>query len=158
MDETEQTPPAPPTKRPVSVLVVVFTAAGEFLLMKRIQPAGFWQSVTGSLRAGEAARDCAVRELAEETGFEAKGLRDLHLTQRFPIAPEWRHRYAPDVNENVEHAFALRVPRPRSPHLNPTEHRNHRWLPGADAMEAASSWTDRTAMRRALSEPAPRSD
>ena len=37
-------------KRPESVLVVVYTVAGEFLLMERAQPVGFWQSVTGSLR------------------------------------------------------------------------------------------------------------
>ncbi|MDE2090244.1 MAG: NUDIX domain-containing protein, partial [Gammaproteobacteria bacterium] len=41
-------------KRPVSVLVVVHTRAGEVLLLERRVPPGYWQSVTGSLRWNEA--------------------------------------------------------------------------------------------------------
>ena len=59
-------------KRPESVLVVVHTGDGRFLMLRRRAPAGFWQSVTGSLRWDE--HDPAVaarRELREETGLEA---------------------------------------------------------------------------------------
>ena len=143
---------APAFKRPESVLVVVHTG-DQILLMERCSPAGFWQSVTGSLRDSESPLRCAIRELAEETGFEAVGLRDLQVTRRFRIAPEWRHRYAPGVKENVEHAFALRLPRALAPKLNPAEHRAHRWMPVAEAVAAASSWTDRAAMRCALGLP-----
>ena len=36
-------------KRPESILVVIYTRHGDVLLMERTRPAGFWQSVTGSL-------------------------------------------------------------------------------------------------------------
>ncbi len=55
--------PERPFRRPESVLIVIYTAGGEFLLMERRRPAGFWQSVTGSLVWGEMADECARREL-----------------------------------------------------------------------------------------------
>ena len=52
-------------------MVVVYTAAGETLLLKRLQPV-FWQSVTGSLEwPDETPEDAARREVYEETGIEA---------------------------------------------------------------------------------------
>ena len=126
--------PKPAFKRPESVLVVVHSG-DRVLLLERRSPPGFWQSVTGSLREGEPAADCARRELAEETGYPADGLRDLALTQRFPIAPAWRHRYAP-------------------PRLNPREHLAFRWLAPDEAVTVASSWTDRTAIARVFDLPA----
>ena len=56
-------------KRPESVLVVIYTISGEVLLLERRQPAGFWQSVTGSLAWDEAPREAAIREVSEETGL-----------------------------------------------------------------------------------------
>jgi len=144
----------PAFKRPESVLVVVHTD-DRVLLLERCAPPGFWQSVTGSLLPDETPLDCARRELVEETGFSPAGLRDLHLIQKFPIAVEWRHRYAPDVLENVEHAFALNLPGARRPDLNPGEHLAYRCLKAQRAIAAASSWTDRAAIRCALSLPAP---
>jgi len=137
---------APAFKRPESVLVVVHTDRQVLLLERRV-PERFWQSVTGSLLAGETLADCARRELAEETGFTADGLVDLGLTRRFPILPEWRNRYAPHVTDNVEHAFALRLPDCADPRLNPEEHRSFRWLAIAEAISTASSWTNRDAIR-----------
>lgn len=138
---------APAFKRPESVLVVVHTDS-RVLLLERCAPAGFWQSVTGSLRDDETPWECACRELAEETGFEADGLVDLDLTQRFPILPEWRHRYAPDVTENIEHAFSLRLAISRDPRLNPAEHLSYRWLAAPDAAATVSSWTNRAAIQQ----------
>ena len=51
------------------MLVVIYTAGGEFLLLERRKPPGFWQSVTGSLEWGETADAAARRELIEETGI-----------------------------------------------------------------------------------------
>ena len=136
-------------KRPESVLVVVHTAA-EVLLLERTRPAGWWQSVTGSLDEGETPVEAAARELAEETGLAPAGLRDLGLAVRFPIHPEWRHRYAPGVTENLEHAFAILVPGPVPVRLEPGAHRAFAWLPAADAVARASSWTDRQAIEAAL--------
>jgi len=58
-------------KRPESVLVVVYTRAGEVLMLRRTSPRGFWQSVTGSLEWGELPAHAAARELYEETGLRA---------------------------------------------------------------------------------------
>ena len=145
---TRSSMPTAPRKRPVSVLVVVFTAAGEFLLLNRTRPAGFWQSVTGSLNPGESPRSAALRELKEETGLlGTAGLLDLHQSRLFPIVRAWRRRYAPGVCFNREHWFALRLPYRRIIHLDPREHSEHLWLPIDKALELASSWTNRDAMR-----------
>ena len=59
-------------KIPVSVLVVMVSPNGDFLLIERADKAGYWQSVTGSLDfPDEPPLQAAVRELAEETGFNA---------------------------------------------------------------------------------------
>lgn len=135
-------------KRPRSVLVVVYTLAGEFLLLRRTQPRDFWQSVTGSLRPRETPRNAALRELYEETGLRAGGgLVDLHHQVRFPILPAWRARYAPGVRENREHWFALGLPGHRLIRLNAAEHRESRWVGAGRALRLASSSTNRNAIR-----------
>lgn len=136
-------------KRPESVLVVVYTLRGEFLLLRRARPATFWQSVTGSLEPGEGPRDAALRELREETGLLTfpRELLDLGRNLRFPILPAWRHRYAPGVHYNREHWFALALPRRRLIRLSPDEHIEHRWLPAGQAAVRATSWTNRDAIR-----------
>ena len=59
-------------KRPESVLVVVYTQQLDVLLICRQKPAGFWQSVTGSLEPGETPSQAAGRELAlaARAGFD----------------------------------------------------------------------------------------
>jgi dATP pyrophosphohydrolase len=135
-------------KRPESVLVVVLTWPGEFLLLRRSEPTGFWQSVTGSLEAGEGARLAAVRELREETGLQVSPSRlvDLHRGERFPILPAWRARYAPGVRYNQEHWFALMLPGRRLIRLHPGDHLEYRWVPARQAAFLASSWTNRKAI------------
>jgi len=135
-------------KRPESVLVVVFTRAGEFLLLRRTDPSDFWQSVTGSLRPDEGTRAAAVRELREETGLWVSPslLIDLRHSERFPILPAWRSRYAPGVHYNLEHWFALPLPGRRLIHLDRREHLEYRWLPAARAAARATSWTNRNAI------------
>ena len=58
-------------KLPVSVLVVIYAEDTKRVLMlqRRDDPA-FWQSVTGSLEAGETAAQAAVREVKEEVAID----------------------------------------------------------------------------------------
>jgi dihydroneopterin triphosphate diphosphatase len=136
-------------KRPESVLVVPYTGDGHFLMLRRTWPDTFWQSVTGSLRPGEAPRAAALRELREETGLlGASYLQDLCQSRLFRIAPAWRARYAPGVCFNREHWFALPLPERRLIRLNPAEHLEYQWLPAHRAAAMATSWTNREAIRR----------
>jgi dATP pyrophosphohydrolase len=135
-------------KRPESVLVVVHTPALDCLLLERIEPRGFWQSVTGSLRWAETPADCAARELQEETGLEPTGLRDARVQRSFPILPAWRSRYAPGTDSNVEHCWYLEIPEVRAVRLEPTEHVAYLWLPVEGAIEKVASWTNREALEQ----------
>lgn len=143
-------PPAGRTSfgRPESVLVIIHTPELDCLLLERVRPAGFWQSVTGGLEWDEAPADAAAREVREETGLEPADLRDAGITKRFPILPEWRSRFGPDVTENTEHLWYLLLPERQRVTLNPAEHRAFRWLPLDDAIDAASSWTNREGLER----------
>jgi dihydroneopterin triphosphate diphosphatase len=136
-------------RRPESVLIVVHTAAGEVLLLERVLPRGWWQSVTGSLEPGETPWQAAARELTEETGLGAEGLVDLGLKQRFPILPPWQERFAPGTRENLEHAFALALAVRAEIRLNTAEHLRYAWLPTAEALARATSHTDRAAIEHA---------
>ena len=133
-------------KRPESVLVVIYSRTGKFLLMRRSQPADFWQSVTGSLRPDESPIDAARREVTEETGLSARNIEDQHQQNRFPILPAWRARYAPEVSENLEHVFSFCVPRDCQIVMNPEEHTACEWLNCDAAIERVASYTNRDAI------------
>jgi dATP pyrophosphohydrolase len=130
-------------RRPESVLVVIYTEDGDFLLLERQRPAGFWQSVTGSMEWGEFADAAARREVIEETGITEGVLVNLQWTQVYEILPAFGKVYAPGVTLNLEHAFSLRL-RNRVPvTLSSTEHVQYRWASDTDAVESASSSTNR---------------
>ena len=140
--------PGPRLRRPESVLIVIHTAGGEFLLLERRRPAGFWQSVTGSLEWGELAAEAARREVTEETGITDGALSDLDWTQTYEISPAFGRVYAPGVTQNLEHAFALWLPGRVPVALSPTEHVQYRWLDAAGAIETVSSHTNRAVIER----------
>jgi dATP pyrophosphohydrolase len=135
-------------RRPESVLIVIYTARGEFLLLERRKPAGFWQSVTGSLEWGETADAAARRELIEETGITQGLLCNLQWTQVYEILPSFGKKYAPGVTRNLEHAFALKLAQRVPVHLSEREHVQYRWLPAAEAIAKASSSTNRAVIRQ----------
>jgi dihydroneopterin triphosphate diphosphatase len=133
-------------RRPESVLIVIYTAGGEFLLLERRKPPGFWQSVTGSLEWGETADAAARRELIEETGITQGHLRNLQWTQVYEILPSFGKKYAPGVTRNLEHAFALKLLQ-RVP-VTLSEHLHYRWTSAAEAIATASSSSDRAVIRQ----------
>ncbi len=134
-------------RRPESVLVVVCTDDGKALLLRRRRPFDFWQSVTGSLLAGETHAQAARRELVEETGLRDEGrLEYSGVSRQFVIDPRWRHRFGPGVVENVEFEWHYRLPAALDVALHDDEHTAYRWLPIAAAAEAAWSWTNRDAL------------
>lgn len=158
-------------KRPESVLVVVHTPRLECLLLERVAPRGFWQSVTGTLRWGETPAAAAAREVREETGLVCRApescatsaeseearlenrrpapeLVETGITRRFPIRPEWQDRYAPAVSENLEHLFYLELPKACNPALNSDEHVAYRWMALEQAIDKVASWTNREALER----------
>lgn len=134
-------------KRPESVLVVIHTARGEVLQLRRREPADFWQSVTGSLQDKETPRQAALREVREETGFLADAhLTDSGIVNRYPIHPAWQAKYAPGIRENTEYVFSFQLPAIDAVRLNPREHAGYRWLPRDEAAAQAGSCTDREAI------------
>lgn len=112
--------------------------------MERCRPAGFWQSVTGSLEWGELADVAARREVIEETGITQGLLRNMQWTQVYEILPAFGKKYAPGITRNVEHAFALKLQARVPVTLSPTEHVQFRWSTAAEALQTASSSTNRT--------------
>ncbi len=141
-------------KRPESVLVLVYTSAGEVLLLRRADDADFWQSVTGSLEPDETPAQAAPRELAEETGITGVAPRDRQASTRFVIYPQFRHRYAPGVTHNLEHVFTVELAAPVAVRLAPREHLEYRWLARDEAIRLARSPSNRAAIERFV--PAPR--
>jgi dATP pyrophosphohydrolase len=138
-------------KRPESVLVVIYTTAGEVLLLERCRPPGYWQSVTGSLEWDEAPQQAALREVGEETGLDVSdSLVDCGYRNRFEILPAWRARYAPDVSSNTEHVFRVELPNRVPVEINRREHIQAQWLPARLAALRASSYTNQAAIERFL--------
>ena len=148
-----------PYKQPLSVLVLVYTSDLAVLLLERADYPEHWQSVTGSVEAGESLEHAAVRELAEETGIEAAafgGVTDWKMQNVFEIFPQWRDRYPPGTTHNTEHVFALEVPAPVPVRLAPREHVRFLWLPWRDAVEKCFSWTNRAAIEALPAHARPR--
>ena len=135
-------------KQPVSVLVVIYTAALEVLLLERADHPGYWQSVTGSRDGDESLRETAIRELHEETGLAVHDgvLTDWQTQNDYEIYPHWRHRYPPGVTQNTEHVFGFQLPQTTAVQIAPREHLNFQWLPWQDAAEKVFSPSNRAAI------------
>jgi dATP pyrophosphohydrolase len=135
-------------KIPVSTLIVIYTPELDVLLLERADRPGFWQSVTGSQDPGETLAATAIREVAEETGIDARRFRleDWNLQNVYEIYPVWRHRYAEGVTHNTEHVFGLEVPGRVPVKVAPREHLAAQWLPWDEAAERVFSWSNRKAL------------
>jgi dATP pyrophosphohydrolase len=121
---------------------------GQALVLRRTRPFEFWQSVTGSLDAGETHADAARRELFEETGLCDEGqLEYTGVSRQFVIDPRWRYRFQPGVVENVEFEWRYRVPEPVDIRIDGDEHDDYQWLPITEAIGRVWSWTNQQALR-----------
>ena len=138
---------AKPLKQPVSVLVVLHDGNGNILLIERADRAGFWQSVTGSIEAGETLSQTARREVQEETGITLSDgqLHDWQQSRQYEIYPHWRHRYPPGITRNTEHVFSARIAPDTSIKLS-KEHTAFCWLERTDAAEKVFSPSNRQAI------------
>ena len=141
---------AAPYKTPVSALILIYTADLQVMIMERADKAGFWQSVTGSLEAGETPKQAAIREVLEETGLDALqyDFQDWHISNTYEIYPHWRHRYAPGVTQNTEHVFGLLLPETIPIKLAPDEHVRYEWVDWREAAQRVFSWTNVEALRK----------
>lgn len=134
-------------RRPVSVLVIVFTDEAEVLLLHRAKPFDFWQSITGSLHADESHADAAKRELFEETGLSDEGILSYSgISRQFVIDPRWRDRFEPGAIENVEFEWHYRLPARAEIAISADEHSDFCWSPVEPAAERVWSWTNRAAL------------
>ena len=138
---------AKPLKQPVSVLVVLHDGNGNILLIERADRAGFWQSVTGSIEAGETLAQTARREVQEETGITLSDgqLHDWQQSRQYEIYPHWRHRYPPGITRNTEHVFSARIA-PDTVIMLSKEHTAFCWLERTDAAEKVFSTSNRQAI------------
>ena len=123
----------PAYKRPESVLVLLHDGQGRALMLERVSPPGFWQSVTGSLEEGETPFATALREVAEETSIllAPEELKDWHTRNEYEIYEHWRHRYP-------QHRTRLLRPHPRRQPRSPLRTRTPR-LPLAAAGRSRQS-------------------
>jgi dATP pyrophosphohydrolase len=141
-------------KIPISVLVVIYTASNEVLLLERKDHPGYWQSVTGSLDAlDEPLIDAAARELFEETGIDVSALppnslQSMNQKIQYEIYPQWRHRYAEGVTENTEHWFKVLLPNRVPVTLSPREHLSYQWQPIDVAASLCFSPSNRQAIQK----------
>ena len=99
---------------------------------------------------GRGAHRAARREVIEETGITDGVLKNLQWTQVYEISPAFgRDRiYPPGVTQNLEHAYALKLPQRVPVTLNPAEHLQFRWLSAQDAIETVSSHTNRAVIEQ----------
>lgn len=132
-------------KQPVSVLVVIYTADLDVLLLERADHPGYWQSVTGSREGDESLRDTAVREVLEETGLDATQytLTDWQMQNHYEIYPHWQHRYPEGVTQNVEHVYGLQLPSRLAITISPREHLDYQWLLPQEAADKVFSPSNR---------------
>ncbi|WP_339892275.1 dihydroneopterin triphosphate diphosphatase [uncultured Alteromonas sp.] len=123
-------------KKPESVLVVLYDQHHKVLLLQRNDDPEFWQSVTGAMEDGELPIETAYREVAEETGIDAKQLSiemfNHNRQNQYEIRNRWLHRYPPGTRFNTEHVFSLQVDSTLP--LVLTEHLQYEWVDKAQAL------------------------
>ncbi len=84
-------------EHPGAVGIIALTGKNEVVLIKQFRQAvgeDMWEIPAGKLEAGEDPRECAVRELKEETGFSARHWQKITYFYTSPgFANEILHLY-----------------------------------------------------------------
>lgn len=68
-------------EHPGAVGIVAITDENKILLVRQYRKAiekVLWEIPAGKLEQGESPKDCAIRELKEETGYSAKNMKLIH--------------------------------------------------------------------------------
>ncbi|MDD0823947.1 dihydroneopterin triphosphate diphosphatase [Mannheimia sp. AT1] len=140
-------------KNPNSVLVVIYAKdTNRVLMLQRKDDPTFWQSVTGSIEAGEKPIDAAKREIKEETGLQISSqkqpLVDCNQQIEFEIFPHFRYKYAPNTTHCIEHWFLFPLESEQEPILS--EHLAYRWVSAEEAINMTKSPNNADAIRQYL--------
>ena len=142
-------------KRPESVLVVLYNEHSQVLVMQRNDDPDFWQSVTGTIEAGESPIAAAYREVGEETGVnlspQSGDIVDWQHVNQYEIRKEWQHRYPPDNFVNTEYVFVTQIP--SDSRIILTEHSAYEWLDKPEALARVWSPSNRNAILAFVPEP-----
>ncbi len=142
-------------KRPESVLVVLYNEHSQVLVMQRNDDPDFWQSVTGTIEAGELPIAAAYREVGEETGVnlspQSGDIVDCQHVNQYEIRKEWQHRYPPDNFVNTEYVFVTQIP--SDSRIILTEHSAYEWLDKPEALARVWSPSNRNAILAFVPEP-----
>ena len=142
-------------KRPESVLVVLYNEHSQVLVMQRNDDPDFWQSVTGTIEAGESPIAAAYREVGEETGVnlspQSGDIVDCQHVNQYEIRKEWQHRYPPDNFVNTEYVFVTQIP--TDSRIILTEHSAYEWLDKPTALARVWSPSNRNAILAFVPEP-----
>ena len=122
------------------VKIVIHDGDRVLLLHRRAERGNFWQPITGSIESGETPMDTALREIVEETGYEATPSA-LGLTQSFMIESQFLSARYPAPIIASEVTFSARAESARPLTLDPAEHDTYGWFTFAEAYEKIR-WTD----------------
>ena len=114
------------TDNPKSCGVILFRTepVESFLLMRH---ADRWDLPKGHVDPGESETQCALRELAEETGIVAADVEiDPHFrfTTKYPVRSRW---HGGEIRDKTLVIFLARLQRPAD--ILVTEHLDYEWFP-----------------------------
>ena len=138
---------------PIQVCVWITSAyqgKRHYLLLKRSPDAGgFWQGVTGAPYPTESLSEAAAREVLEETAITCPHAPcPIGVRYKFPVSPEWKKSYRPEVLQIVEEVFRVELPAKSQPELS-TEHVEWKWVDAATAVPMLR-WPNNVAALRVL--------
>ena len=103
------------------------------------------QTIVAQQARKPAESEAPIKVEIPEFDFD---FQDWQTTNVYEIYPHWRHRYAPNVTENTEHLFSLKLPNPVFIHLAPKEHIQYEWVDWREAAQRVFSWTNIDALKR----------